>query len=81
MIRLLRTGLVMAVTLFATAADLPVSGWTLKPGSTATASALRLEAALLPLMGNPHARQSLYKPPEPNRAVRLCLEDLENYLG
>ena len=43
--------------------------------------ALRLEAALLPLMGNPHARQSLYKPPEPNRAVRLCLEDLENYLG
>ncbi len=45
MIRLLRTGLVMAVTLFATAADLPVSGWTLKPGSTATASALRLEAA------------------------------------
>jgi UDP-N-acetylglucosamine--N-acetylmuramyl-(pentapeptide) pyrophosphoryl-undecaprenol N-acetylglucosamine transferase len=41
----------------------------------------RLEAALLPLMGNPQARQSLSKVPEPNRAVQLCLDDLEAYLG
>ena len=42
---------------------------------------LRLEAALLPLMGDPHARQSLSRAPEPNRAVQLCLDDLGDYLG
>ncbi len=45
MIRLLRTGLLLAMAVFTTAADLSVSDWTLKPGSTAKASALRLEAA------------------------------------
>ena len=40
-----------------------------------------LEAAILRLMGDPHARQSLSRDPEPNRAVRLCLDDLEAYLG
>jgi len=44
MIRWLRAGLVMAVTMLATAADIPVSGWALKPGSTATAEGLRLVA-------------------------------------
>jgi UDP-N-acetylglucosamine--N-acetylmuramyl-(pentapeptide) pyrophosphoryl-undecaprenol N-acetylglucosamine transferase len=42
--------------------------------------ALRLETALLPLLGDPHARHSLSMAPEPNRAVRLCLEDLANYI-
>ncbi|WP_306591704.1 C45 family autoproteolytic acyltransferase/hydolase [Geothrix sp. 21YS21S-4] len=46
MIRSLRAGLLMALaTLAAVAADLPVSGWALKPGSTAKAAGLRLEAA------------------------------------
>ncbi len=45
MIRMLRIGLLMAGTLLAMAGDLPVSGWTLKPGSTATAAGLRLQAA------------------------------------
>ena len=45
MMRLLRAGLVLALTAMAMAADLPVSGFTLKPGSTATATALRLEGA------------------------------------
>ena len=40
-----------------------------------------LEAALLRLMGDPQARQSLSMAPEPNRAVELCLDDLGNYLG
>jgi len=44
MIRLLRAGLVMAVSMLAVAADLPVSGWALKPGSTAQATDLRLVA-------------------------------------
>jgi UDP-N-acetylglucosamine--N-acetylmuramyl-(pentapeptide) pyrophosphoryl-undecaprenol N-acetylglucosamine transferase len=41
----------------------------------------RLETTLLPLMGNAQARQPLSKAPEPNRAVQLCLDDLEAYLG
>ena len=41
----------------------------------------RLEAALLPLMGDPQARQSLSKNPEPNHAVQLCLDDLARYFG
>ncbi|WLT30339.1 C45 family autoproteolytic acyltransferase/hydolase [Geothrix sp. PMB-07] len=45
MIRMLRAGLFLALAVIAAAADLPVSGWTLKPGSTAKASGLRLEAA------------------------------------
>ncbi|HJV49526.1 MAG TPA: C45 family autoproteolytic acyltransferase/hydrolase [Geothrix sp.] len=45
MIRMLRVGLLMAVTVLANAADLPLSGWALKPGSTATAVDLRLVAA------------------------------------
>lgn len=45
MIRMLRAGLFLALAVIAAAADLPVSGWTLKPGSSAKASALRLEAA------------------------------------
>ena len=44
MIRLLRAGLLMAVTMLAAAADIPVSGWALKPGSTAVVSELRLAA-------------------------------------
>jgi len=40
-----------------------------------------LREALLPLMGDPVARQSLCKAPEPNRAVQLCLEDLGSYRG
>ena len=39
-------GLFLAMAVFATAADLSVSGWALKPGSTAKASGLRLEAAV-----------------------------------
>jgi UDP-N-acetylglucosamine--N-acetylmuramyl-(pentapeptide) pyrophosphoryl-undecaprenol N-acetylglucosamine transferase len=42
---------------------------------------LRIEASLTALMGNPLARQSLSRMPEPNRAVRLCLDDLSDYLG
>lgn len=42
---------------------------------------LRLEGALRSLMADAHARQSLSRPPEPNRAVDLCLEDLASYLG
>lgn len=49
MIRTLRAGLLMAVTMLAPslvlAAELPLSGWSLKPGSTATATDLRLVAA------------------------------------
>jgi hypothetical protein len=45
MINVLRSSLFLAMAVVAAAADLPVSGWTLKPGSTATATALRLEAA------------------------------------
>ena len=45
MIRLLRAGLLTALAVFAAAADIPVSGWALKPGSTATVTGLRLEAA------------------------------------
>jgi len=45
MIRMLRAGLLMAVAVLAAASDIPVSGWTLKQGSTAKAAALRLEAS------------------------------------
>ncbi len=45
MIRMLRVGLLMAMALMASAADLSLIGWTLKSGSTAKAAALRLEAA------------------------------------
>ncbi len=45
MIRLLRAGLLMAITMLAAAADLSVAGWALKPGTTAQASDLRLVAA------------------------------------
>ena len=44
MIRMLRAGLLMALAVLATAADIPVSGFTLKPGSTAQAQSLRLQA-------------------------------------
>lgn len=46
MIRWLRTGLLVAMAMFAGAADLPVSGWAVKPGSTAMVADLRLVAAL-----------------------------------
>ncbi len=45
MIRTLRAGLLVALAVLATAADLPVTGFALKPGSTATAAELRLTAA------------------------------------
>ncbi|GLH71847.1 hypothetical protein GETHLI_03490 [Geothrix limicola] len=45
MIRSLRVGLLMAMAVLASAADLPVSGWALKPGSTVTVADLRLVAA------------------------------------
>jgi len=45
MIRLLRTGLLMAMTMLTVAAELPVAGWALKPGTTATMTDLRLVAA------------------------------------
>jgi Phospholipase B len=45
MIRALRCSLLLAVAVCASASDLAVSGWTLQPGSTARATALRLEAA------------------------------------
>jgi UDP-N-acetylglucosamine--N-acetylmuramyl-(pentapeptide) pyrophosphoryl-undecaprenol N-acetylglucosamine transferase len=41
----------------------------------------RLSSALLPLLAEVSARQSLSKPPEPNRAVQLCLDDLAAYFG
>lgn len=41
----------------------------------------RLREALQPLMADPAARQALTGPPEPNRAVGLCLDDLAAYLG
>ncbi len=41
----------------------------------------RLEAALRPLLEEPAARQALSREPEPNRAVQLCLEDLQSCLG
>ncbi|MDP1833152.1 MAG: C45 family autoproteolytic acyltransferase/hydrolase [Geothrix sp.] len=44
MIPLLRTGLLLAMAVFAAAADLPLSGWTLRPGSTAKVADLRLVA-------------------------------------
>ena len=43
--------------------------------------AKRLQTALQPLMEDPASRQALSRPPEPNQAVRLCLEDLADYLG
>ena len=45
MIRMLRAGLWMALAVLATAADIPVSGFALKSGSTAQAQGLRLVAA------------------------------------
>ena len=45
MIRMLRAGLLMTLAVLANAADLPVSGFTLKPGSTGQAQDLRLVAA------------------------------------
>jgi UDP-N-acetylglucosamine--N-acetylmuramyl-(pentapeptide) pyrophosphoryl-undecaprenol N-acetylglucosamine transferase len=42
---------------------------------------MRLEAAILPLLNEAAARQSLSRAPEPNRAVELCLDDLASYLG
>ncbi|WP_243300626.1 C45 family autoproteolytic acyltransferase/hydolase [Geothrix oryzisoli] len=45
MIRMLRAGLLMALAVLATAADIPMSGFTLKPGSTGQARGLRLQAA------------------------------------
>jgi UDP-N-acetylglucosamine--N-acetylmuramyl-(pentapeptide) pyrophosphoryl-undecaprenol N-acetylglucosamine transferase len=41
----------------------------------------RLEVVMQSLMGDPEARQSLSRAPEPNRAVQLCLDDLGSYLG
>lgn len=45
MIRWIRTGLLLAAAAWAAAAELPLSGWSLKSGSTARATGLRLEAA------------------------------------
>ena len=42
---------------------------------------MRLEAAILPLLNEAAARQSLSRAPEPNRAVELCLDDLASYFG
>ncbi|WP_243287907.1 C45 family autoproteolytic acyltransferase/hydolase [Geothrix terrae] len=44
MIRLLRAGLLMALSVLPMAAEIPVSGFTLKPGSTAQVQGLRLIA-------------------------------------
>jgi UDP-N-acetylglucosamine--N-acetylmuramyl-(pentapeptide) pyrophosphoryl-undecaprenol N-acetylglucosamine transferase len=41
----------------------------------------RLEAAILPLLSEAAARQSLSRAPEPNQAVQLCLDDLDDCLG
>jgi UDP-N-acetylglucosamine--N-acetylmuramyl-(pentapeptide) pyrophosphoryl-undecaprenol N-acetylglucosamine transferase len=41
----------------------------------------RLDEAIRSLAGDPNARQSLSRTPEPNRAVALCLDDLATYLG
>jgi UDP-N-acetylglucosamine--N-acetylmuramyl-(pentapeptide) pyrophosphoryl-undecaprenol N-acetylglucosamine transferase len=43
--------------------------------------ASRLDEAIRAMAGDPHARQSLSRTPEPNRAVELCLNDLAHYLG
>lgn len=43
--------------------------------------AQRLLATLVPLMREASTRQALSKPPESNRAVDLCLQDLADYLG
>jgi UDP-N-acetylglucosamine--N-acetylmuramyl-(pentapeptide) pyrophosphoryl-undecaprenol N-acetylglucosamine transferase len=40
----------------------------------------RLEAAILPLLDEAAARQSLSRAPEPNQAVQLCLDDLAGSL-
>ncbi len=40
-----------------------------------------LESVVCPLMAEPLARQSLSMPPEANRAVELCLDDLASYLA
>ena len=45
MIRWVRAGLLLAVTMLAAAADLRMSGWALKPGSVAKVEGLRLVAA------------------------------------
>ena len=45
MIRMLRTGLLMAMAVLASAAEIPLSGWTLKSGSTAKVTDLRIVAA------------------------------------
>jgi len=45
------------------------------------ALAPRLKEAILALSEDPHARQSLARTPEPNRAVELCLDDLAHYFG
>jgi len=42
---------------------------------------LRLEQELAPLMAIEAARQFLSKPPEPNHAVELCLDDLADYFA
>ena len=44
MFQVLRAGLVLALAVTASAADFPLSGWALKPGSTAKASGLKLQA-------------------------------------
>ena len=43
--RIFRALLVLVLAVFASAADLSLGGWALKPGSTAKAVGLRLEAA------------------------------------
>ena len=40
-----------------------------------------LQEVLRPLLADAAARQVLSRPPEPNRAVDLCLEDLAAYFG
>jgi hypothetical protein len=45
MIRMLRIGLWLAMTVLAAAGEIPVSGWALQPGTTGKAVAMRLEAA------------------------------------
>jgi len=41
----------------------------------------RLESALGSLLDDPAARLALSREPEPNRAVQLCLEDLQSCLA
>jgi len=43
--------------------------------------AQRLEEAIGSLAGDPHSRQSLSRTPQPNQAVRLCLDDLAVYFS